>query len=225
MSPDEYVQRLAELPLLAQPGTAWHYAMASDLLGVLLARAAGRSLGALLAERVTGPLDLHDTAFSGDPARLAGLYAAAGEEELTEVDPPDGVFARPPAFEGLNGGLVSTAADLLAFLGALADGGAPLLRLDAVARMSTDRLDDRQRRSAAAFLGPGRSWGLQVGVDTADSDAPFRRGGRWGWDGGTGTSAWVDPARGLVAVLLTQRLMSGPQDEPHDFWQALDACP
>jgi CubicO group peptidase (beta-lactamase class C family) len=53
---------------------------------------------------------------------------------------------------------------------------------------------------------------------------PWATPGRWGWDGGTGTSAWADPARDLVAVLLTQRLYGGPDDEPVEFWQTLSAC-
>jgi CubicO group peptidase (beta-lactamase class C family) len=53
---------------------------------------------------------------------------------------------------------------------------------------------------------------------------PWRSPGRWGWDGGTGTSAWVDPSRDLVAVLLTQRMMTGPHDSPDRFWAALDRC-
>jgi CubicO group peptidase (beta-lactamase class C family) len=60
-------------------------------------------------------------------------------------------------------------------------------------------------------------------VDVADRDEPFRRRGRWGWDGGTGTSAWVDPDRDLAGVLLTQRLMADPHDEPTAFWAALAA--
>jgi CubicO group peptidase (beta-lactamase class C family) len=135
------------------------------------------------------------------------------------ADPPDGAFARRPAFESLAGGLVSTAPDVLAFLCALADGGGPLLPAAAVAAMTRDALGPELRARAEHIVGPDRSWGLMAAVEVAGPSA-----GRWGWDGGTGTSAWVDPARDLVAVLLTQRLMAGPHDGPDAFWTALGDC-
>jgi CubicO group peptidase (beta-lactamase class C family) len=220
LPPDEYLDRLAGLPLSGQPGETWNYHTCSDVLSVLLARAAGRTVGELVAERITGPLGLADTGFwTAEPARLATCYTptAAG---LEVAEPPDGVFARPRPFESLGGGLVSTAPDVLTFLCALADGGAPVLPGPFVAAMTSDALTDVQRAAARGFLGPGRSWGLQTGVDT-ERVQPWRTPGRWGWDGGTGTSAWVDPERDLVAVLLTQRMMTGPLDSPDEFWAAL----
>jgi CubicO group peptidase (beta-lactamase class C family) len=220
VGPDEYLRGTAALPLAGQPGETWNYS--SDVLSVLLARAAGRSVGELVAERVTGPLGSTATGFTGDPARLATLYAPA-EGGLTEADPPDGVFARPPAFESLAAGLVSTAPDVLAFLCALADGGGPLLPAGAVAAMTADALTPQLRGRAEHIVGPGRSWGLMTAVEV-EPTTPWRTPGRWGWDGGTGTSAWVDPARDLVAVLLTQRLTAGPHDGPDRFWAALAGC-
>jgi CubicO group peptidase (beta-lactamase class C family) len=110
---------------------------------------------------------------------------------------------------------VSTAPDVLAFLCALADGGAPLLPAAAVEAMTADALTPQLRGKAEHVLGPDRSWGLMTAVEP---------GGRWGWDGGTGTSARVDPAHDLVAVLLTQRLMGGPHDRPDAFWSVLTEC-
>ncbi|MGY1663712.1 serine hydrolase domain-containing protein [Geodermatophilus sp. SYSU D00705] len=222
VEPDEYLRRLGELPLAAQPGDVWLYHLASDVLGVLLARATGRSVSDLLAERVTGPLGLVDTAFwTPHPDRLATCYVST-DAGLEEVDAPGGL-GRPPRFEGLAAGLVSTAPEVLAFYAALADGGAPLLPAGAVAAMTADALSSAQRAAAAGSLGPGISWGLQVGVcvEHVRSWAPP---GRWGWDGGTGTSAWADPTRDLVAVLLTQRLWGGPEDEPVEFWRTLVDC-
>ncbi|MCV2487872.1 beta-lactamase family protein [Geodermatophilus sp. YIM 151500] len=224
--PDEYLRRLGGLPLAARPGERWLYHTSTDVLSVLLARATGRPLPDLLAERVTGPLQLHGTGFTADPARLATQYAPT-DDGLALLDPPGGRFARPPAFAGLAAGLVSTAPDVLAFLCALADGGSPVLGPSSVALMTTDALAPEQRAPAQDFLGPGISWGLQVGV-TVEADGEGRRPwatpGRWGWDGGTGTSAWVDPAHGLVGVLLTQRLMGGPDDGPDAFWAAVHDC-
>ena len=215
MAPDEYVRRLAALPLVHQPGSAWGYHTASDLLGVLLSRATGRPVADLLAERVSGPLGLTATGFCADAAALPTAYQR--EDGVLQVtDPPDGRFSAPPAFESLAAGLVSSAPDVLALLAALADGGPPLLRPETVARMTTASITPDQRAPSADFLGEGLSWGLHVGVQPDQ--------GRWGWDGGSGTSAWADPRRELVAVLLTAR-GAGPEDAPTDFWDAVhEAC-
>lgn len=223
LDPDEFLQRLGELPLSGQPGETWGYHTCSDVLSVLLARATGRSVGELVAEHVAAPLGLRDTTFwTSETARLASCYLPTdGGLELCE--PPDGRFARPRPFETLSAGLISTAPDVLAVLGAVLDGGGPLLSRASVAALTSDALTPEQQAVAADFLRPGRSYGLQVGVDVGDGDEPFRRRGRWGWDGGTGTSAWVDPRRGLAGVLLTQRMMTGPHDEPDAFWSAVTA--
>ncbi|MEU2350592.1 serine hydrolase domain-containing protein [Modestobacter sp. NPDC049651] len=223
LTPDEYLTRLAALPLAAQPGERWLYHLSADVLSVLLARAAGRPLAELLAERVTGPLGLRSTGFAAtDPARLTTAYLPTGTGfEL--LDPADGRAARPPLFEGLAAGLVASAPDVLAFWCALADGGGPLLGPGSVAALTTGALTGPQRADAAWFLGPGRSWGLQVGVQVEPGE-PWARPGRWGWDGGTGTTAWADPDQDLVGVLLTNRGW-GPGDDFLDrFWQALDRC-
>jgi CubicO group peptidase (beta-lactamase class C family) len=190
-----------------------------DLLGILIMRATGRSLAQLFAERITGPLGMASTALLGAPDRLATAYIPDADG-LTVLDPPDGTFAVPPPFEELGSGLVSTAPDVLLFCTAMADGGGPVLTADEVALLTSDALTDAQRRSARTFLDEGESWGLGTGVDV-ESVRPWQAVGRWGWTGGTGTTAYVDPARDVVAVLLTQRAMTGPLDGFDDFWTAV----
>jgi CubicO group peptidase (beta-lactamase class C family) len=220
MSGDEFVARVAGLPLAFQPGEGWLYDTGIDVLGVLLVRATGTSLSDLVAERITAPLAMASTAFwARDVDRLATAYVP-GPDGLEVLDPPDGLFARPPSFEELSSGLVSTAPDVLRFCCAMADGGAPILRADSVALMTTDALTADLRRTGAPVLGPGESWGLSAGVDV-EAAQPWMAPGRWGWTGGTGTTAHVDPMRGTVAVLLTQRAMTGPQDGFDDFWTAV----
>ena len=124
---------------------------------------------------------------------LATSYAP-GDDGLVVADPPDGVFSRPRVFESLGGGLVSTAPDVLTLLAAPADGGAPVLDPASTAAMTSDRLTDVQRAAAQVFLGPGRTWGGNVEVTLELTD--------------------------LVAVLLSQRMMTGPHDGPEAFWQA-----
>jgi CubicO group peptidase (beta-lactamase class C family) len=223
MSGDEFVARVASLPLAFQPGEGWRYDTSLDLLGVLLARAAGRPLSDLVAERITEPLDMTSTGFwTRDVHRLATAYEPGPDGALQVLDPPDGLFARPPAFEELSSGLVSTAGDVLRFYGAMADGGTPVLTPASLALMTADALDDAQRADALPFVGPGGSWGLGTGVDL-ESAMPGMSRGRWGWDGGTGTGARVDPARDTVAVVLTQRAMTSPDDGFETFWAAVAA--
>ena len=214
VAPDEYVRRLAELPLAAQPGSTWLYHTGSDLLGVLLARATGRAVSGLLAERVTGPLGLTSTGFWTAGDRLPTAYQPEGDA-LVVTDLPEGRFSAPPVFESLAAGLVSSAPDVLALLTAVAHGGGPVLQPATAERMTTEAISAEQRARSADFLGDGLSWGLHVGVRPEQ--------GTWGWDGGSGTSAWADTRRDVVGVLLTQRGMAGPEDGPRDFWAAVHA--
>jgi CubicO group peptidase (beta-lactamase class C family) len=220
LTADEYLVRTAALPLAFQPGEGWLYHSGIDIAGVLLARAAGRSLPELVAERITGPLGMADTAFHAvDPARLATAYRPTADG-LAELDTVDGVDGRTPVFPRLGGGLFSTAADVLRFCTAMADGGGPVLGAADVARMTADALTAEQRRHARPIVGPGASWGLGTGVDL-EAAAPWMAPGRWGWNGGTGTTAYVDPTRDTVCVLLTQRSMTGPLDGFDGFWTAV----
>jgi CubicO group peptidase (beta-lactamase class C family) len=220
MSGDDFVARVADLPLAFQPGEGWLYDTGMNLLGVLLSRATHRPLSELVAERITGPLGMADTGFwTAAVERLATAYTP-GPDGLEVLDPPDGLWSRPSHFEELSGGLVSSARDVLAFYCAMADGGAPVLTADSLALMTTDALTDEQRRHALPFVDAGGSWGLGTGVDIAATE-PWMAPGRWGWTGGTGTTAYVDPARDTVSVLLTQRAMTGPLDGFGDFWTAV----
>jgi CubicO group peptidase (beta-lactamase class C family) len=122
---------------------------------------------------------------------------------LEVLDPPDGVFSRRPRFEAFGSGVVSTLPDYLAFLTMLATGGGSVLDPALVSLMGSERLTDRQRRSAQTFLGPGRSWGAMVEVQLEDNDPELERG-MFGWTGGTGPTAYVHPERQLAGALFTQ---------------------
>ena len=157
----------------------------------------GLSLLGVLLERATGrPLpELFAERISGP----LGMASTAFE--------PGHAFAR------LNAGLASTAGDVLRFFTAMADGGAP-------GPLTTPALTAAQREDALAVVGPGASWALGAAVDVEAAE-PWMAPGRWGWSGGSGTTAWVDPVRDTVAVLLTQRQMTGPMDGPKGFWTAV----
>ena len=204
--PDEWVARFAQLPLLEQPGSVWRYELAFALLGIVVARAAGRSLEATLDERLLSPLGMADTAFVADPERLVPALARS-EDGLVPFDGvADSRWASPPSFADGRGGLVSTAGDLLRFAGMLLERGGGLLTPSSATAMTTDRLTSGQREgpSAAAFLDSG-GWGYGVGV--VESPA----GRRYGWGGGLGTLWYSWPDHDLAAVLVTQVLPPSPE--------------
>jgi CubicO group peptidase (beta-lactamase class C family) len=203
-SPDEWLVTLAGVPMLRQPGEAWLYNTCSDVQGVLVARASGRPLPAFLAERVLEPLGMADTGFfvpAGSLDRLAPYDASPGNRLWTE----------PPAFPSGAGGLVSTLADLYRFGRMLLDDGGGLVSPGSVRQMTTDHLTQEQRDASTLFL-EGAGWGFGGSV-AAD--------GRYGWVGGTGTTAHVDPSTGTVGILLTQEQMTGPTPTPlmRRFWR------
>ncbi|MGJ9421640.1 serine hydrolase domain-containing protein [Aeromicrobium sp. CF3.5] len=229
LDPDDFIARLAALPLASQPGEEWRYHVPHDVLSVLLARVAGRPLPELLDDRLLQPLGLQHTGF-GDPSRTAAevtdIHSRHSSGEVDVVPAPDP--RRPPAFPGLGAGLLSSAADLLSLGSTLLDGGGPVLSRAQLTVMTSDALTGEQRAAAAPFIEPGSSWGLGVGIDVPldQGVAPeqvWHSPGRFGWIGGTGTMFYVDPAHDLVAVLLTGRLMNGPDDAPDSFVDTLVA--
>ena len=200
-SPDEWVARLAALPLLEQPGTVWRYELAFALLGVVLARASRRPLDVLLRERLFEPLAMTETAFVAPPGRLIPSFART-ENGLVGFDGVLGSrWATSPAFPDARGGLVSTASDLLRFARMLLDDGAGLLSPASTSAMITDQLTSEQRSgpSAQVFLNGG-GWGY--GVEVLDG----ARGRRYGWGGGLGTLWYTWPDHEAAAVLITQVL-------------------
>jgi CubicO group peptidase (beta-lactamase class C family) len=184
------------------------YNMAADILAVLLARVSGGPLHEVLEERILEPLGMSSTGFFTDPGPLPTAYQNS-ENGLVPFDEPDGLYLRPPLFESLAGGLLSTVPDYFKFLTALEDGA--LLPAALKEQMTTDRLTSSQKQGTELMLGSSASWGWQVGVVTSGI-APGEATGSYGWTGGTGTRAFVDPAHDLIGAVFTQRLMSGPQD-------------
>lgn len=229
MTPDQYMARVGTLPLMAQPGERWLYTAGSNVLGVLISRAAGQTLDVLMSERIFEPLGMVDTGFHVPRDRLDRFVTAYRNQNghLAVFDPPDGMYTQPPSFPAGDGGLVSTAGDFNAFARFLLSGhapdGRPLLSPASLDLMTANHLTDAQREAGGFILGPARGWGFGVGVMVKDSPDGVPQGA-YGWDGGFGTSWFNDPARGMTAILLTQRLFDSP-DPPQvhkDFWQALN---
>ncbi|EYF00812.1 serine hydrolase domain-containing protein [Chondromyces apiculatus] len=235
-TPDEWIRRVAAVPLMHHPGEMWMYDLGLDVLGVLIARAAGRPLEAFMRERLFEPLGMKDTGFSV-PAeaidRLATSYAPnpkTGALDLYDVA-KGGQWSRPPAFASGSGGLVSTADDCLAFAQMMLNKGRHgrerILSRPSIELMTTDHLTPEQKAGNRIFFGENCGWGFGMSVinrrgDLAESPGTF------GWDGGLGTSFRSDPREELVGVLLTQSAFTSPSPPVVllDFWtsvyQAID---
>jgi CubicO group peptidase (beta-lactamase class C family) len=210
--PDEWMRRLGALPLMYQPGEKWAYTTGSDILGVLVSRAAGQTLGEVFRTRLFEPLGMSSTAFHGSPDRLvAGYLVQDGKRVL--YDAPDGAWSKPPAFEAGDSGLASTADDFAVFARMLLNGGKhgerQVVPAAAVRTMTADHLTSAQRNGGDIILPKGHGWGYSVSV-VVDPDEEGLKPGVYGWNGGFGTSWLNDPNTGLTAVLLTQRFFDSP---------------
>jgi CubicO group peptidase (beta-lactamase class C family) len=229
IQPDDWLRRLGTLPLMAQPGETWLYNTGSCILGVLIARVAGKPLPLVLKERIFDPLGMTDTAFmvpAGRRARLVSAYRPeAGHAQLFDA-PAASPWTTAPAFPDAAAGLVSTADDYFAFSNFLLSSGYSgsrrLVARAAVDAMTRDHLDARQRAAAAPILGSHRGWGFGVAVVTATTVQGLPTG-TYGWNGGFGTSWVADPSSGTTAMLLTQTLFTSPTPPAvhQEFWAAV----
>ena len=230
--PDEWMRRLSTLPLLYQPGERWLYNTGADVLGVLIARAAGQPLEEFLSTRVFEPLGMVDTGFStAHVDRLGSCYATDPETGKRRMyDPPTGQWATPPAFPSGGGGLVSTLDDIHVFGRMLLAGGhlrdgSRLLSRASVEAMTTDHIGV-ERGAAGPSPDGAQGWGFGVGVQIR------RRGlgptvGSYGWAGGLGSSWANDPGKDLVGIVLTTDMFVTAFPPPaiiQDFWACVYAA-
>jgi CubicO group peptidase (beta-lactamase class C family) len=229
-APDEWIRRLGMLPLMHQPGEKWMYHTGSDVLGVLIARASGQPLETFFRERIFEPLGMKDTGFSVPATKLARLATSywtnpeTGAFELYD-EAEGGQWSRPPAFPSAGGGLVSTIDDYLAFgqmmLNKGKHGSERVLSRPSVETMTTDQLTPEQK--AVSGLVPGyfdsHGWGFGLSMVTRRDDVAGPVG-RFGWDGGLGTSWYSDPREDMATILMTQRAWTSPAPPGVclDFW-------
>lgn len=229
-TPDEWIARLGELPLVHQPGEQWLYNTGSDVLGVLLARAAGNPFDDVLRERVLEPLGMVDTAFWVPPEkrdRFTPAYTTNFEtHEIALFDDVDGHWSTPPVLPLGGGGLVSTVDDFLSFGRMMLHGGeldgTRVLSRGSIETMTTDQLTPEQKAATVEMV-PGyfdsHGWGFGGSVVTRRV-SPEEPVGKFGWDGGLGTSWYVDPGEDYVTIMLTNRTWDSPDPPPvfRDFW-------
>ncbi len=213
---------LAELqvPLLFDPGERWQYGISIDWVGRIVEAVSGQTLGAYLAQHVLEPLGMHDTAFRLTPSMRARRAAVHQRLEDGSLVATDFEVPQQPQFEMGGGGLYSTAGDYLKFLRmVLNHGEAPggrVLKAETVQLMSSNQmgaLDVLQLRSANRMLTNDlplppdnpHKWGLAFMINTRPLPTG-RSAGSLMWAGLTNCYYWIDPAKGIGGVLLTQML-------------------
>jgi CubicO group peptidase (beta-lactamase class C family) len=218
ISLDENMRRLASAPLFSRPGEAWRYSLSIDVLGAVVEKASGKPLPQAVAELITQPLGLRDTAFwAKDSAHLAVPYYDSKPEPARMADPyavPYGEGGRmtyspsraldPKAYPSGGAGMVGTAPDVMRFLETIRTGGKPILSAATAASMMRNEIGS----VAGPQPGVGFGFGGAVVVDPAATHTPQSQG-TWQWGGVYGHSWFVDPARKLTVVALTNTGLEG----------------
>jgi CubicO group peptidase (beta-lactamase class C family) len=229
-APDEWIRRLGQLPLMYQPGERWMYNTGSDVLSVLIARASGQDLPTFLHERLFEPLGMQDTGFSVPQTALDRFgncyWNDSFSGKMVIFDKAEGgQWNHPPAFPSGAGGLVSTVDDYLAFAQMMLNqgkhGSERILSRLSVETMTTDQLTPAQKTVSGLVpdFFDSHGWGFGVSIVTK-RDGISAVPGRYGWDGGLGTSWYSDPTEDIITILMTPRAWSSPNppDICRDFW-------
>lgn len=217
----EMTARTAELPLLAQPGAAWNYSVATDVLGHYVAVVSGRPFAEYLREEVIAPLGMVDTDFHVRPealSRFCACYAYDRQRALRPFDDSvETAFAQPPSIASGGGGLVSTAADYHRFCRMILNGGEldgrRILGRKTVALMTANHLPGdlasigTPRFAETSYAGIGFGLGFSVMLEPAKAQI-VGTPGEVAWGGMASTAFWIDPAEDLAVVLMTQLVPS-----------------
>ena len=223
---DTFVERIADIPLLYEPGERWFYSVASDLLGAIVERASGMPFDAFLRTRILEPLDMRDTGFSVPEAKRDRLvsnhdYDRAAERLVSRRGETDDLGPDGLPFPSGGGGLFSTMRDYMRFADMLRAGGTldgvRILSPKTIEYMASNHLvvpangtgEAPQLRLGNLYPG-GFGFGLGVGViESPQALGVLASEGEFSWGGAAGTVFWVDPVEDIVVVGMIQ-LMSSP---------------
>ena len=202
---DELITRLADIPLMFEPGTKYEYGISIDVLAVVIERAAGIPFGAFVQRRILDPLAMQDTVWrlrEGDAQRLAALYnygsnGTGPRQPVPNTSAAD--LSRPVPIPFAGSGLLSTASDYIDFLTMLLNDGAGgrrwIMKPETARLLRSDILPEGLTANGGGHGFGG--WVARVG---------HKRAGEFGWSGNASTQAWIDPAHNFAAVLMMQAL-------------------
>jgi CubicO group peptidase (beta-lactamase class C family) len=221
--PNDWIARLAALPLIDQPGAGFHYGHSTDLLGLLIARMENAPLGDVLKRRIFDPLGMNDTGFTVPLEKQGRRAAAYGFDDAGRLckrltGPGDSfLLERPDGMAYVSGGqgLWSTLDDYLTFAGMFLNAGTVndvrLLKPETLKRMVTNCLSEDQLVNARSILNDGHGFGLGLAVVIDPSKAglqPCGGGmGAVGWPGAFGGWWRADPSNNSVLIFLTHNML------------------
>lgn len=204
----DMINKLALIPLWAQPGTRWQYSVSVDVQAHLVEVLSGMRFDEYLQKEIFTPLGMVDTAFfvaADKVSRLSGYYAPDGAGKLESV--ATGEFLRQPTLFSGGGGLTSTAGDYLRFAQMHLNGGeyegVRILSAEAVALMRSNQLPDGVRPTAG-LNDPGNTFGLDFSIVSDSSQAFGQPAGNYWWWGIAGTWFWIDPVNDFVFIGMIQ---------------------
>jgi CubicO group peptidase (beta-lactamase class C family) len=220
LSLDESVRRIADLPLMNHPGEAWHYSVATDVIGRLVEVISGQSLRAFFYKRILKPLGMVDTAFSVPSEKISRFATLYGRSRATGLKPLDasigGDYLNPRLLLG-GQGLVSTANDYLQFALLMLNmgewHGVRLLERETVELMTSNHLPPDQLPISyngivdSPVPGIGFGLGFHVLLDP-DQAGIYGNQGDYGWGGYAETYFWIDPQERVIAILMAQFMPS-----------------
>jgi CubicO group peptidase (beta-lactamase class C family) len=214
---------LARLPLEFDPGTAWNYSVATDVIGWIIQQVSGQRFETFLHDRILKPLGMADTFFHVPPdkaPRLTCCYMATDKGGFTlQDDAPTSPYLQPPSFVSGGGGLVSTATDYLRFARLIQSGGKlgrdRLVSRKTIELMAANHLPQgkclpelsRSLFSEASYDGVGFGLGFAVVEQPHRTLIPGSKGDL-SWGGMASTFFWIDPAEDLIGIFMTQLIPS-----------------
>ena len=236
---EQIMQTMLRFPLIAQPGSLWHYSIATDVCGYLVELISGMPFADYLQQTIFDPLGMVDTAFEV-PAhkidRFATLYGYTENDDLAQLETNDkspfisAISGIPVRMHSGGGGLVSTASDYLRFAQMMLNRGEldehRIIRPETVALMTKNHVAEKllplsfNGVAVGQFSGYGFGLGYCINMDPAQTGASGSPGD-FGWGGMADTYCWVDPQRQMVAILMQQYLPSLHHAGRKDFRDAV----
>jgi CubicO group peptidase (beta-lactamase class C family) len=222
----EWTKELAELPLVAQPGTVWNYSVGMDVMGALIEELAGMTFGDFLQQRIFDPLGMEDTGFMVPEEKLdrfAANYSPLPDNMILVDDPEISGYRTPPQLESGGGGLVSTVGDYLKFAQMLLNKGEyegkRYLGKKTVKFMTANHMGSVNANEGLTslfnMLGNGyQVQGMGFGVTGSVVVNPALTGlpvskGAFSWGGAASTHFWIDNKEDLIGIVHTQLLPDG----------------
>lgn len=228
----EFINRLAMLPLMYQPGQRWNYSVSMDIEGYIVEKLSGEPLPAFMREHIFTPLGMKDAGFyvpADKRGRFSAVYSTGPNGELVVASTgPAGRgsdYATEPEMASGGGGLVSTAEDYYRFAQMLENGGelngVRILAPATVKLMSSNHLPPSLLTGEFGIglqvMRPGLGYGYNCAVEFDPQEANLPDGkGTFYWDGAAGTWFWIDPTNDVVFVGMIQRML-GPASPNLEF--------